>query len=343
MGPDNKATGNRDVVKCMSVVFVTLFCAAVYGGCRFDGGGISGSTSSVCGNGIKETGEVCDGSDLGGEICETLGLGPGVLSCRTDCRGYYTAGCGAITSCGDGVIQGTEICDGQALDGATCSSLGYGLGDLGCAPDCSSFDVSQCKQLDGGPCTQSSDCVGGICWKESGEGNFPGGFCTSDCSGSGCEGGSCYEVSPGFRCYPTCGSSAECREGYACFDEWGTGETLCRPHCETSAQCPVEGLCNLYTGRCQSAVTGARNGEAPSDSCMGGWFLEAPDSTPYCVSLCALSTGICPEDDVCTDYYDGTRGDLGLCLAGCSGPNDCPRPGYTCKANPFGSGQICWP
>ena len=56
-------------------------------------------------------------------MCETLGLRPGGLSCRADCRGYVTVGCGALETCGDGVIEGEEACDGVALGGATCSSM----------------------------------------------------------------------------------------------------------------------------------------------------------------------------------------------------------------------------
>jgi hypothetical protein len=43
----------------------------------------------VCGNGIAESGEQCDGSDLGGQTCEGLG---GTLSCKADCT-FNTSGC----------------------------------------------------------------------------------------------------------------------------------------------------------------------------------------------------------------------------------------------------------
>jgi len=48
-----------------------------------------------CGNGVQEAGEDCDGTDLGGATCESLGKelgsGPG-LTCNPDC-GFYVLGC----------------------------------------------------------------------------------------------------------------------------------------------------------------------------------------------------------------------------------------------------------
>ncbi|MFH0943000.1 MAG: hypothetical protein V1810_02380 [Candidatus Beckwithbacteria bacterium] len=40
---------------------------------------------SICGNGIVEGGEDCEGLDLNGEDCVSLGYGPGTLSCDISC------------------------------------------------------------------------------------------------------------------------------------------------------------------------------------------------------------------------------------------------------------------
>src|SRR6185369_17682333 len=37
--------------------------------------------SAQCGNGVRETGEACDGADLGGFDCTTLGFKTGTLAC----------------------------------------------------------------------------------------------------------------------------------------------------------------------------------------------------------------------------------------------------------------------
>lgn len=50
--------------------------------------GIEPTTGSVseCGNGQIEQGEECDGSDLDGQTCESLGQAPGSVACTADCR-----------------------------------------------------------------------------------------------------------------------------------------------------------------------------------------------------------------------------------------------------------------
>lgn len=47
-------------------------------------------------------------------------------------------------NCGDGTIDAGEQCDGSNLGGATCESLGYGTGALGCKQNCT-FDYSGCS------------------------------------------------------------------------------------------------------------------------------------------------------------------------------------------------------
>jgi hypothetical protein len=45
--------------------------------------GGSGGTGGqlACGNGVVDSGEGCDGTDLGGATCESEGFGPGTLGC----------------------------------------------------------------------------------------------------------------------------------------------------------------------------------------------------------------------------------------------------------------------
>jgi hypothetical protein len=46
---------------------------------------VSAIIPGVCGNGIKEIGEACDGNDFGGLTCFNFGFSGGSLSCNSDC------------------------------------------------------------------------------------------------------------------------------------------------------------------------------------------------------------------------------------------------------------------
>jgi cysteine-rich repeat protein len=85
-----------------------------------------------CGNGVLDPAEECEGADLGGATCESLGFGPGTVTCTPACL-LHVAGCDL---CGDGVKNGSEQCDGADLGGATCQSLGFPSGDLSCTGSC---------------------------------------------------------------------------------------------------------------------------------------------------------------------------------------------------------------
>lgn len=73
---------------------------------------------SLCGNDTIDCSETCDGGNLGGKSCTTLGLGfdGGDLTCNTNCDGFITSAC---TSPGCALLQLGETC---ASDGACCSN-----------------------------------------------------------------------------------------------------------------------------------------------------------------------------------------------------------------------------
>jgi hypothetical protein len=97
-------------------------------------------TTAECGNAILETGEDCDGSDLGGQSCPSLGFMFGTLACTPACT-FDTSAC---SNCGNGTIETGEACDGANLAGQTSQSQGYASGSLSCEVDCASFDTSGC-------------------------------------------------------------------------------------------------------------------------------------------------------------------------------------------------------
>ena len=56
-----------------------------------------GVVSPVCGNNLRETPEVCDGSDLAGQTCVSQGFTGGTLSCNGTCTAFVTSAC--TTTC----------------------------------------------------------------------------------------------------------------------------------------------------------------------------------------------------------------------------------------------------
>lgn len=84
----------------------------------------SSCTGPTCGDNVKDTGEVCDGTDLNSQTCLSVGGGfsGGTLACNGSCSAFDTTGCVSPT-CGDGVTSGIEQCDdGNVTNGDGCSA-----------------------------------------------------------------------------------------------------------------------------------------------------------------------------------------------------------------------------
>jgi hypothetical protein len=138
--------------------------------------------------------------------------------CKTDCSGWDTHDC---TNCGDGVIDvdDGEECDGSALGGNNCTTIGMGFGGgtLRCGAACT-FDTSGCSncgndRIDAGESCDGTALGGADC--ASVVGLFATGTldCTPACAfdTSGCapfNPSGVYSVSPAvsFRCAEFMGS-----------------------------------------------------------------------------------------------------------------------------------------
>ncbi len=116
--------------------------------CKLDLSACKSASAGFCGDGIKNGSEACDKTDFGGLTCATYGL-PGSMTCNPDCT-LNLSTCTAPSEgfCGDGIKNGSEVCDLADLGGASCENLGM-TGKVSCNPDCT-LDLSQC--IKGGSC-----------------------------------------------------------------------------------------------------------------------------------------------------------------------------------------------
>lgn len=88
------------------------------------------TTVNLCGNAVIDAGEQCDGANLAGNTCATLGFNSGTLSCGGTCQftGCFNAGGGgggggSSTVCGNTIINIGEQCDdGNLTSGDGCSA-----------------------------------------------------------------------------------------------------------------------------------------------------------------------------------------------------------------------------
>ncbi len=119
-----------------------------------DGGG----GGQACGNGVIEGTEKCD---CGGEPCSPAGLNGaqcagltnpqfpmrvytgGILDCSPASCQFTFATC---SFCGDGVLNGNEVCEQGDDPNVSCQDLGMGssTNDLPCGPDCQ-IDTTCCE------------------------------------------------------------------------------------------------------------------------------------------------------------------------------------------------------
>src|SRR5690349_25028822 len=63
---------------------------------------------------------------------------------------------GTSSVCGDGVVEGDELCDGSNLDGWTCADFGFKDGVLSCTLGCT-IDATGCIGGDPGTATGDGD------------------------------------------------------------------------------------------------------------------------------------------------------------------------------------------
>jgi len=253
--------------------------------------------AATCGSvaGIQP-GEDCDGAELGGASCTSLGFTGGTLACNPDCT-FDTSRCAADV-CGDGLVGPSEQCDPGGIGGAppsfagaTCASLGFpDAGSLTCAPDCSAIiTVPHCSLAVTQACIADADCPGGE-------------TCAGGCAvcGNGF-------VDPG----------EECDEGAA---NSGAGN-----HCRVDCTLPRCGDATLDFSHCAGEPDAACSTAA---DCAGGAACVQGEACDLGIAACIGGTNDgmpccaeadCPGGDCPGDGCTANRDDIaGCCRCDCS-------------------------
>ncbi|MBX7081615.1 MAG: hypothetical protein K1X88_20605 [Nannocystaceae bacterium] len=236
------------------------------GGAESSGGGSSSGGGAVCGDGVADPGEACDGRDLGGEDCVTQGFGGGTLTCLDDCTDFDTSACTTPRQCGNDIAEGNEVCDGTDLSQQDCITQGFLAGTLACAADCGSFDTSACTAGTGSCCTQH-DAIG------------------------------CDDA--------TCQASVCMADPFCCDTQWDNicaGEALADPNCAMACANVVCGN-DLIDGTevCDGTDLGGQ--DCLSQGFSGGTLACAADCTGFDTSACTVDEGCCVAHPTpgCTD------------------------------------------
>ncbi|MBI2475291.1 Ig-like domain-containing protein [Candidatus Uhrbacteria bacterium] len=288
--------------------------------------------SAVCGDGVVGQNETCEPGQVKAEY---LSDGYVNVSCKDDCSNYQTvaeaqaAGSPKIDfACGNGVLEGSEICD----DGAQNGTYGH------CGSDCTFTKAFLCGDgyLAGG---EQCDCgsienfasLGNQSWAkinscESSNGQYgddPGKTCTYDCKQPGLSCGDKIVNGP-----EECDGGSQQWAGKLCTDNKTT--------CETDSDCP-SGACG---GGNQKQACGSskvcveakdvgkqcgNNNQCESGKCNNSKCLGVDDIGTPCSNNAQCGS------KKCSDFtYELTR--TRVCK------NDCSWPGFSsCQ----GGDQVC--
>ena len=223
----------------------------------------SGTTSSICGNNIPETGEQCDDGNFvqtddctnscrtaicrdnfikeNQEICDgnfrvcSVNGYNGIETCNLECNGFNP--CIAVENCGDGIRNGNEMCDdGNAINGDLCTNA---CTNAVCGDEIKQLGVEDCDEV-------SSKCTG---------------LCKFTTCGDGI-----VQAPNGLGINEICdGNSQPCSElGYA-------GVVAC------SGTCVNYGLC-VITERCGDGIIQSSAGE----QCDDGNAVDSDGCNAFC-------------------------------------------------------------
>ena len=220
--------------------------------------------------------------------------------------------------CGNGVIDGTDECDGAALGGMDCEDVlgAGGVGTLRCNDDCT-LDVSMCSICGDDTVEGAEECDGEVpagadCASELGAGATGTLSCSSACV---------LDVSMCQRC------GNDTAEGSEVCDGADLGGADCASRGFDGGSLGCTSACALDESGCFECGDGTISGSEQCDgTSLGGADCASQGfdgGTLACAASCAFDTS------ACFGCGDGTRNGAEECDAADLGGADCAsRPGF---------------
>jgi hypothetical protein len=230
-----------------------------------------------CGDGdINQAGEQCEGADLDGQSCQTLGFISGTLSCSVACT-FDVSGCvdelcnNGIDDDGDNAIDCADLsCSNDPLcaNGTETTCEDFADNDNDGLVDCE--DNTSCKTLaactpgntpTGGACNTANQCQANntdpFCIND-GDLNidFPGGYCSQFCNlaANDCGGdGVCVSInlpSGNGLCFDGCTTDANCRAGYSCQAIGNARVCTVEEDCDNGIEDDIDGYIDCADADC---------------------------------------------------------------------------------------------
>jgi len=242
--------------------------AALLGGyllvaCGSAGGGGGGTGTAVCGDGFRSGNEICDGSDLGGMTCATLGFKGGTPSCTATCA--FDAG----TCCNDSCVNvGDTTCSGDKVQ--TCLPQQNGCRQFADTVDCAQ-SAQQCAVNNSGTAACNAGCVDACPTLNA-----------TQCNAGVVE--TCQAGTDGCRDWV---ATTDCKlQGKACDATGGTAQCSgsCADQCTTDGETSCSGNV-LQT--CSQGQDGCFTLSTTQDCANAGQQCKTVSGTAQCSSSCA--------------------------------------------------------
>jgi len=249
---------------------------AVLAGCTVKFGSVpsghdGGSDASPgCGNGLLDVGELCDGTDFGGQDCHSaMHMPDGRLQCTRDCL-LDLSDCHA---CGNAKIEGSETCD----------DANRGGGD-GCSADCAAEPGWTCR----GEPSQCEETCGNAMIDEAetcDDGNHVGGDgCGLDCrveDGWQCGDGPNDPTGP---CRPICGDGRVvgdeiCDDGNTASGDGCSQDCAAEPYFHCAGE-PSQCVCRVYVSHAVTSPVDGLTWDTAEDSIQAGLGRAAQVGAP---------------------------------------------------------------